>query len=384
MRSRRSRVAVPAVLAVLVLGAALVGVPVTPAGGAPDPADVTAAARAAAWITTQQQPDGGFEVSGFTGFETPDAVLAIAGAAQTGTTWSTSTARAAIEGLHAGGPSGPTPIDALDAWASGGVNAGEASKIVVLVAAPLGIDPAHFGPSDVDLATVMYPSGCSAAPASSGLFFYESMFLALGGAVLCGSPAPAILTAIRAAQRTGGGWNYNGSLAPANPDDPFDPNSPDVDSTAVAIEALVAGGAAWNDPAILSGLTYLASQRSENGAFRAFGADDPNATAVAMLAIAAAGFDPDRSCWRDTVLPASAGAPYTPPDAWLRAQQQANGRIASPNDGATPNTFASSQSAEALLRTWLPIERAAGAPTCAPITPAVVAEPVVLAPRLTG
>lgn len=379
MRSRRSRVAFSFVLVALGLG----GV-VTPAGGVPDPADLTSADRAAGWITTQQQPDGGFEVSGFTGFETPDAVLAIAGAAQTGGTWSTSAARGAVEARHAGGPTGPTPIDALDAWAAGGVNAGEAAKIVVLAAAPLGIDPADFGPSGVDLAKVMYPSGCGAAPAVSGLFFYETMFLALGGAVLCGAPDPAILATVRAAQRPEGGWNYNGSLAPVNPDDPFDVNSPDVDSTAVAIEALVAGGAGWNDPAVLAGLAYLTTQRSETGAFRAFGTDDPNATAVAMLAIAAAGFDPNQSCWRDTALPASAGAPYTPPNAWLRSQQQANGRVASPNDGPTPNTFASSQAAEALLRGWLPISRAPGAPTCAPVAPAVVAEPVVLVPRLTG
>ena len=43
-----------------------------------------------AWLKTQQQPDGGFEVSGFPGFETPDAVLAIATVACESTTADTS------------------------------------------------------------------------------------------------------------------------------------------------------------------------------------------------------------------------------------------------------------------------------------------------------
>ena len=40
-----------------------------------------AVANGLTWLRTQQQPDGGFEVAGFPGFETPDAVFAIAAAA---------------------------------------------------------------------------------------------------------------------------------------------------------------------------------------------------------------------------------------------------------------------------------------------------------------
>lgn len=43
---------------------------------------------AVGWIIAQQQSDGGFEMAGFPGFETPDAVLAIAENAQTDTVWS--------------------------------------------------------------------------------------------------------------------------------------------------------------------------------------------------------------------------------------------------------------------------------------------------------
>ena len=52
-----------------IVAAAATQVASGPAGAAP-PAVVT---QAAAWLATQQQPDGGFEVAGFPGFETPDA-----------------------------------------------------------------------------------------------------------------------------------------------------------------------------------------------------------------------------------------------------------------------------------------------------------------------
>ena len=64
------------------------------AANAADPASKSTADAAVAWLETQQQPDGGFEVAQFPGFETRDAALAIAEDAQTGSTWSTSEALA--------------------------------------------------------------------------------------------------------------------------------------------------------------------------------------------------------------------------------------------------------------------------------------------------
>ena len=384
MVSRRVRVAGSAILAAVVASCVLVA----PAG-ATDPASTTAAAKAVAWLVTQQQADGGFEVAGFPGFETPDAVLAIAEGAQTGPTWSTAEALAAVQALHYGGSGGPTPLDALDAWAKSGINAGEASKLLLLVVRPLGLDPTDFGSSHTNLATKVYPSGCASPPDLTKTFFYEKMYAGFGGQILCGAPDAAILTAIRAAQRPEGGWNFNGSTAAVDPSDPFDPNMPDVDTTAIAVEVLVAGGAAWNDPALVKALGFLAAGYQPTGAFQSFGSDDPNATAVGMLAVAAAGFDPDSSCWRDTAAPASAGTPYALPAAWIRSQQQSDGHIASPNDGSVPNTFASAQSVEALLLRDLPMARATGAPTCIVTAPEVVSappasDPVELVPRFTG
>jgi hypothetical protein len=338
--------------------------------------------NAISWLESVQESDGGFELSNFPGFETPDAILVIAEGAQTDSTWSTEEAFAAVTSLQFGG-SGPTPLDAIDDWIATGVNAGEASKIIALVGEPLGIDPTDFGAANTDLAALVYPSGCGASPSTGGLFFNELLFVAIAGYLLCGAPDAAILTTIRDGQRADGGWNFLG--------DPDDVSDSDGDTTTLALQALIAGGAAWNDPAVLSGLSFVAAQQSASGAFRSFGSDDPNATATSMFATATARYDPSTSCWRDTAVPSSAGMAYGDPAAWLRSQQLPDGRIASPNDGFGVSTFATSQSVQGLLLSWWPVTSTTGAPTC-PVPPprpppppsTETAAPVVIEPRFTG
>src|SRR6185295_18580332 len=57
-------------------------------------------ASAVTWLATQQQPDGGFEVVGFPGFETPDAVAALAAEGQADSSWSTTEALDAVLGVQ--------------------------------------------------------------------------------------------------------------------------------------------------------------------------------------------------------------------------------------------------------------------------------------------
>ncbi len=118
------------------------------------------AATARNWIVSQQQADGGFEVAGFAGFETPDAVLAIAEAAQQQYLWDKGQARAAVEAVTKNGNSG---LDALDDFAAGPINAGQAAKLIVLVAAPLGLDPNAFDPG-ADGAPVNLVGAVNAVP----------------------------------------------------------------------------------------------------------------------------------------------------------------------------------------------------------------------------
>ena len=349
---------VGAVVTTMVATGPLAAVLTGPAGAAATPA--VAATAAVAWLTTQQQADGGFELAGFPGFETPDAVLAIAMAAQTGPTWSTSSALAAVEALRYGG-SGPTPLDALDAWVSGGISAGQAAKLILLVTGPLGLDPTDFGASHTDLAAMLYPTGCAGGADITGVLYYSEQTMGLVGELLCGAPDPAIVTRVRAGQRADGSWSYTG-----DPNEASD-NGDEVDVTSIALQVLIAAGARWDDPAVRHGLAWLASRQFASGAFDGFGLPDANSTAMALLVVAAAGFDPTSSCWRDSVTPSAAGTPYSDPQAWLLAQQRPDGRVVSPNDDYGVTTFATAQAVEGWLRTWVPVVRATGAPDCAPV-----------------
>jgi hypothetical protein len=361
---------------------ALFSASVAPAGA--DPADTTAAAAAVTWLKTQQQSDGGFEHTTFPGFETTDAVVAIAEQAQTGTTWSTSEARDAVESLHFGGsPSGKTPIDYLVDLTASADDQGVPAKNLVLVALALGFAPTDFG--GVDLVDAM--GGCDG---DETLGFNGLLWLAIAQELACGAALPANLAAIRDAQQANGGWNFAG-----------DPTLDliDADSTATAMQALVASGAGASDPAIQEALAFLAATQQASGAWQSFGEDDPNSTAMAMIGIATAGYDPSTPCWRDTFASQLAGTPYARPDAWLRTQQITSGpdagRFASPSDSFGVNTFASSQSVEGLLRSWFPVVRATPqvctttgptptVSTTTPIAAAVAGETVSLQPRLAG
>src|SRR5690242_19167088 len=170
-RFRRVGVGCVALVSLFFAAFASIGV-----AGAADPASTTAAAKAVDWLKTQQKPDGGFEVAGFPGFETPDAILAIAETAQTGTAWSPAQALAAVQAVHAGGGSGPTALDAIDTFAHGAaLNQGQAAKLILLVAKPLGLDATAFHPGSgalapVNLLTKLDPAGCAGNPANYGLF----------------------------------------------------------------------------------------------------------------------------------------------------------------------------------------------------------------------
>jgi hypothetical protein len=358
------------------------------------PADHVAASAAVAWITTppNQQSDGGFEVAGYSGFETRDASLAIAEAAQTDATWSTTEAINALAALEYGGPGGPTPLDALDAYAADiasdsvpGSAAGAAAKTILLSAQPLGLDPAAFDAagdgSPVDLAAAL-DDQCNL------LVFSDILYGMLANVTVCGSTPAQAAAIVRTAQQGDGGWAFNG-----------DPSATgfDADTTGLAIQALVATGASGTDPAVVAALHLAAlSQQGDGGWIDFFGAEsNASSSAIVVLAVEAAGYDPTSSCWRNTAAPSMASTAYADPIAWMRSQQDPDGHIASPYDIYGVNTLTTSQSVHALLSNRFPVRRAT-AQTCAVTPPVVVpgvpnfsgpapaAEVVSLASRFTG
>ena len=309
-----------------------------------DTAGRATATQATAYLQRQQLADGSFETAGFPGFETPDAVLAIAENAQLQAKWSRPQARAAVAATTNGGVSA---LHAIDDLADAGLSAGQAAKLVVLVAKPLGLSLNKFDPDRDGAVSLKAIVAAGKQPNGSYGAFNATLYAAIADRVL-GTPIPPdTLALIRSAQEAGGGWNFAGD----NTGD-----FADIDTTALALQALVGAKVKKDDVDLRQGLAYLAHLHTASGAWQSFGSDDANSTAVAIMGITAAGFDPAASCWRDTAVPALKGTGYASPTAWLRTQQLGDGRIKSPNDGFGINTFATSQTIQALRREWIPVK----------------------------
>lgn len=291
--------------------------------------------KAAGWLVTQQQPDGGFEVAGFPGFENADAVQALAEQGQADETWSASEARAAILNLQT--PLGTDPLDSVDDYAESGIAPGPAAKLVAFVTNPLAIDPTNFDPScdgnPINLETLI------GNPDPAGFFppqaaFNGTLFAAIAKDILDGSVPSITTTYIENAQRADGGWNFSGTTGESDP-------TSDVDTTALVLIALDAAGLAPGNETFDLGIEFLRNNQQASGAWQAFGSDDPNSTSIAVLGLTAAGFTDADDEIADAI-------------AWLDSQQAADGHIISPNDSFGLNTFATSQSIQAILRSDVP------------------------------
>jgi hypothetical protein len=312
--------------------------------GFSDPANPSVMTKAENWLVTQQQADGSFEVAGFAGFETPDAVLAIGESAQTSYAWDATKARVAVRGVKKNGLSA---LDALDNFADGTLSAGQAAKLIVLVTSPLGLSTTNFDPQHDGARNLLAVVDGGAASNGSYGAFNATLFAALAKFETSGSVPANTLAFVRNAQQANGGWNFSGDNTGTDLD---------IDTTSLALQVLVAAKVAPTDGDLVAGLQLLADQQTASGAWQSFGSDDPNSTSTAIFAITAAGFDATKPCWRDTVRPAKQGSPYGNPVGWLRTQQAVDGHIVSPNDAFPPvNTFATTQTMQALARGWLPI-----------------------------
>jgi hypothetical protein len=319
-----------------------------------------AVVKAERWLGDQQQADGGFELAGFPGFETPDAVLAIASAGANLETpvWSASAALAAVSTANA---EGKNALDALDDLVDGEADptsngaGARAAKLISLVVAPLGLDAADFDPSDdsaepVDLRARMDVHRNGDGSYDFGPLFNGLLYSAIALDLLGEDVPQALIDQILAAQRDDGSWDFTGTTTGGGDD---------IDTTAIALLALRGAGLTVADSPVADAVAFLAARQQPSGAWQAFGSDDPNSTAVASIALSALQIDLATAAWRT-----DAGAParpsYTSPSAWLLSQQQADGRIASPNDSWGITTFATSQATQALGQQWFLADERAG------------------------
>ncbi|MCU1456800.1 MAG: Esterase [Actinomycetia bacterium] len=331
--------------AVLAFGAlALVGIP---AAGAAGPASNTASAKAVGWIKTQQQPDGGFEVAGASGFETRDAALAIAETAQTSSEWNPVEARNAVTGTVR---NGKTALDYIATTIVGdpALGAGNAAKTIVLTTAPLGLDPTNFAGVNLvaKVASGAHPDGSYGNAGALN----DTLYAALADRLTTGTVPAATVAYIRSVQQSDGDWGFDGNPATTG----LDP-----DTTSAAIQALVAGGVPPSDPAIRSAVAAYARSQNANGSWDSpfqttAGAGDPNSTGTTIMGLTALGIDVTNGSWKAAAGSSAAG--YVNPDSYLIGLQQPDGRIASQNDAFPPiNTFATTQAVEGLQRNWLPV-----------------------------
>ncbi|MCX6069778.1 MAG: cell wall anchor protein [Chloroflexi bacterium] len=245
------------------------------AAAAQAPADPLHAA--AAWMRTQQQPDGGFSngfVPGSDAATTADAVLGIVAAGEDPSEW------------NAGGSS---PMDLLRVAVSSGsvVGPGAFAKVTLAVVAA-GDEPRDFG--GVDLVGKIL-QGYSSDAGMFGGGPYDSA-LAIQALAAAGEPLPegaiAGLLATRLADAT---YSFNGDQALG---------AGDSNTTAMAVMALIAAGERDD---VAPSLAYFRSVQNEDGGWTyqkpsAFGEDtDANSTALVLQALAAAG--EDLAAWND-------------------------------------------------------------------------------------
>ena len=259
-----------AILTVALAAILVVALPVLAA------ADLTAALD---YLEAQQNTDGGFG-SGFspdsTIGSTADTVLAIV---------------AAGGGLAAFDQEGNTPLTYLEANASSAASAGDLAKLILATIAA-GENPRTLGGVD-SVAKLESLSGTGGRIGGEADTFVSHLLAVLA---LASAERPISTEAVGDivnAQQENGSWAWDGSAETAG----------DTNTTAFAVQALVAAGQDLASDPIANALVYYQDIQNEDGGWpyqnpSDYGtATDANSTAVTIQAIVAAGQDPASAAW---------------------------------------------------------------------------------------
>lgn len=305
------------------------------------------------YLKTQQNTDGGFG-SGFspdsTISSTADVVLAIV---------------ASDGDLAAFDQGGNTPLTYLEAQAASAASAGDLAKLI-LAAVAADRNPRQFGNAD-SVAKLEALTGADGR-IGSDVDTFVSHTLAVLALKSAQRPIPAVaVDLIKTAQQENGSWAWDGSAATAG----------DTNTTAFAVQALIAAGEAPGSEAVASALAYYQGIQNEDGGWpyqnpSEFGtATDANSTAVTVQAILAAGQDPAGAEWT-----AAGGA--TPLSA-LESLQNESGAFAWQAAMPDDNLLATIQALPAVERKAFPFasmdvgEASVASPETMPETGAAVA-----------
>jgi hypothetical protein len=285
--------------------------------------DDESAAQALQWLIDQQGPDGGFP--GFEGESEPGA-----------------TADAIVALAAAGGSidrSGDVLAAALDFLESSSgdyaeTQAGAAKTILAVHAA--GGEPGNFGNEDL-VGLLQDRADPDTGTYDEQLFIHATALLAIGASGE--APVDGAVDAVVERQTEDGSWAFSGET---------EPGTGDTNTTAMAIQALVALDVEAED-AIDTALDYLSDAQLEDGSVvYSVGAEDPpvgdsNSTALALQAMLAAGPDAES----DQVQSAT--------DA-LVAFQNDSGALGYRADMPEDNALSTAQGIPAMLHLTLPVD----------------------------
>lgn len=310
--------------------AALLALPILAASAALPQTD--AVNRGAAYLKSIQLPDGSY------GTDSPgqnmDSIYAV---------------RAAGFDPAEDVKDGKTPVDYLLANISLVDSAGAAAK-AALAARALGLDPRAVG--GVDVIAIAEGAYDPATGAYAGDDFTQSIVM-IGLACTGNAVGDLADEALKATQiDDGGGWGFGGFA--------------DADTTAIAIQALLAAGVPASDPDVVEALEYLkATQAADGGWGYDPTASNASSTAFAVQALLALGEDPESEMY-------TKGG--NTPVSYLLSQQQADGSFA----GFDP-TYATNQVLPALA--GVTYCEAPAAPVTQERPPEPTPAPTVVAPR---
>ena len=304
----RARIAALFVVTVMILSATSA----TMAGPGDD-----AAAKALAWLATQQNADGGFSdgfAPGSSVGATADAILAAASAGQDVGAWKRN---------------GHSPLDFLQGRAAQMNKPGELGKTIMAVVATGGTLRARSF-SDIDLVArlnALYKSG------GYGGTLYEDT-LAVLALVNAGQSVPDdVIARLIAAQAQDGAWAFTGDTAAG---------AGDTNTTALVVQALVAAG---KRDAVGGALDYFRRTQNADAGWpyqvpSAYGTEtDANSTANVLQALIAAGEPPGN--W-------SQGGQSDPLGALVRLQDSQTGAFNYQASAPGANVLATIQAIPAL------------------------------------
>ncbi|UCC88911.1 MAG: terpene cyclase/mutase family protein [Anaerolineales bacterium] len=232
------------------------------------------------WLRAHQNPDGGFagdfDSTSSLG-ATIEAIFAIVGGGEDPMQWD---------------QGGNTPITFLESQVRGALaKPGDTAKLI-LASVAADQNPRDFG--GVDLVAALEAELDDSGPhggLEAGNVFEQSLAILALKATGRPVPAPAADWLVDV-QLADGSWSWNGDTMPG---------SSDSNSTALAVQALVAAGG--QDAAVSQALEYLRGIQNEDGGFpyqkpSDFGSDtDANSTAYVIQALIATGNDPAGDDW---------------------------------------------------------------------------------------